>query len=197
MKSHFLYKGHDRPEWGKWFSVVYPSVYYDAVLDETDMTPWGFWTDYSSVPRVPGAYILTGNTEHPAAKHHDKDYRWMDNITRWEADKKFHRAMIANGDTHPKQSIPYRFGRSLRRGAMFTAVVAGGWFAPKATPGCLNYLQCTKAKLSRGCIYCEWYFCAWKHCKKPGYVPHIVGQAVEVLKTKGQRPEDFIVGYPL
>ncbi|WP_019024076.1 MULTISPECIES: DUF1353 domain-containing protein [unclassified Thioalkalivibrio] len=76
--------------------------------------PLGFVTDFASVPRLPLAYLLTGNTAHKAAAVHD--YLYDAGITsRKRADQVFREAMRDSG-------VPY-----WRRAMMYRAVRAGGW----------------------------------------------------------------------
>lgn len=82
--------------------------------------PAGFETDFASVPRVPFAYWLTGNTAHAPATLHDYLCR-SGKVKRKQADKLFLEAMDAVG-------IPR--GRAL---PMFIAVRAysetvASWF---------------------------------------------------------------------
>jgi hypothetical protein len=47
---------------------------YQSDLDGTIMVPAGFLTDFSSVPRLPLAYLIAGNRGHRAAVVHDHLY---------------------------------------------------------------------------------------------------------------------------
>jgi len=66
----------------------------------------GFETDFASVPRVPFAYFLTGNTAHKSAVIHDYlyalqyDRKWADNV--------FYAAMEAEGVAGWRRSLMYR-----------------------------------------------------------------------------------------
>jgi len=51
--------------------IVRPLVYQSDVLGKTIVVESGFLTDYASVPRVPLAYLLFGDTSHKAAVLHD------------------------------------------------------------------------------------------------------------------------------
>jgi hypothetical protein len=48
-----------------------PLIYGSKVAEQTITVPKGFETDFSSVPRLPLAYLLTGDTAHEAAVVHD------------------------------------------------------------------------------------------------------------------------------
>lgn len=48
-----------------------PLGYYSSLLDEVVRVPQGFETDFASVPRMPLAFLLTGDTAHAAAVVHD------------------------------------------------------------------------------------------------------------------------------
>ena len=51
--------------------VMQPFVYQSDILGKTITVEPGFLTDYASVPRVPVAYLLFGDTTHAAAVIHD------------------------------------------------------------------------------------------------------------------------------
>lgn len=54
----------------KW-SLVHPLVFNSDIIGRRIVVPQGFTTDYASVPRVPLAYWLTGDTAHASAVIHD------------------------------------------------------------------------------------------------------------------------------
>lgn len=75
---------------GLW-RLTAPLVYYTPEFDRTLVVPEGFETDFASVPRVPIAFLLCGDTAHPAAALHDWLYtaphpvrfrQWADEILR-------------------------------------------------------------------------------------------------------------------
>lgn len=78
--------------------------------------PAGFVTDMASVPRLPLAYILAGNTAHAAAVLHDFFYQTKP-ISRDDADEIFLEAMAATGVSW------------WRRWLMYAAVRSAGWVA--------------------------------------------------------------------
>ena len=51
--------------------VEQPFTYQSDILGKTITVEPGFLTDYASVPRVPVAYLLFGDTSHRAAVLHD------------------------------------------------------------------------------------------------------------------------------
>ncbi len=71
-------------------------VYKSAVTGRTYTVPRGFNTDFASVPRLPVAYVLTGNTAHQAAALHDYLYR-TGAEDRTTCDAIFREAMAATG----------------------------------------------------------------------------------------------------
>ena len=95
---------------------------FAAIVEEEDGVLWeirvpaGFVTDFASVPRVPLAYWLTGDTAHEAAVLHDYCYSTGLHPRAW-CDEMFAAAMEATG-------IP-----AWRRALMYAGVRAGGWAA--------------------------------------------------------------------
>lgn len=76
-----------------------PLVYASDILGSLTV-PAGFETDYASVPRIPFAYWLTGDTAHASAVVHDYLCReWYENarITWGLAATVFGEAMKAEG----------------------------------------------------------------------------------------------------
>lgn len=51
------------------------SLVYDSKLTGALVVPAGFETDFASVPRLPLAYLLAGDTAHKAAVVHDYLYQ--------------------------------------------------------------------------------------------------------------------------
>lgn len=94
----------------------------DLVYECGDMTvevPAGFQTDFASVPRIPIAYLMVGDSAHEAAVVHDYLYR-IDSIpvvSRVIADKTFLSAMK---DMH----VP-----AWQRTVMYWAVRLAGGFS--------------------------------------------------------------------
>lgn len=88
-------------------------VYHSDFLNKWITVPKGFVTDFASVPRIPVAFWLTGNTAHAAAVVHDWLYT-MQFTTRYEADNVFYEACAITG-------IPL-----WRRSAMYAGLRVGG-----------------------------------------------------------------------
>jgi hypothetical protein len=55
---------------GEW-KVTSPLIYISDIAYSTFVVPSGFMTDMASVPRIPGVFILVGDTGHEAAALHD------------------------------------------------------------------------------------------------------------------------------
>lgn len=96
---------------------------YDSDIAGLIVVPEGFVTDFASVPRVPVAFWLTGDTAHDAAVVHDYLYT-TGQVKRATADAVLMEAMTVTG-------IP-----AWRRYAMYYAVRAfgGSHYGPKDTP---------------------------------------------------------------
>jgi hypothetical protein len=95
-----------------------PLVYESDLVGKVEV-PAGFQTDFSSVPRVPIAYMLFGDRAHREAVIHDFLYR-IDSlpiVERSVADSVFLEAMTVRGK-----------GRFVRW-AMFSGVRCGGFCA--------------------------------------------------------------------
>ena len=98
-------------------------IYLSDVANRLIRVPAGFVTDYASVPRVPVAYLLAGDTCHPASVVHDYLYT-CHAVSRDIADAVLQEASIATG-------VP-----AWRAYVMWAAVRAAGgshWDLP-ATP---------------------------------------------------------------
>lgn len=98
---------------GAW-RILEPLVYLSALIGRVEV-PAGFETDFASVPRLPLAYLLTGNTAHAAAVVHD----WLcvnpGELATATIDRVFREACEASG-------VPW-----WRRWLMFGAVRAADW----------------------------------------------------------------------
>jgi hypothetical protein len=67
--------GLGRARW----KLTAPLVYHSDLIGEVEV-PTGFLTDFASVPRLPLAYMLTGDTAHASAVVHDHlvgRYEWV------------------------------------------------------------------------------------------------------------------------
>ena len=90
--------------------------YYSKLLGKVVTVPAKFVTDFASVPRLPLAYLLAGDTAHEAAVIHDWLYRKKPHIcTRRKADLVFMEAMKVS------KIPPWRIE------LMYVAVRACGW----------------------------------------------------------------------
>lgn len=97
--------------------LMYRSKLYGGIVN----VPEGFVTDFASVPRVPLAYLVAGNTAHKAAVVHDFLYQTQP-CRRETCDKIFLEAMAAIG-------VPL-----WRRRIMYRAVRSFGWIPWKSGP---------------------------------------------------------------
>jgi hypothetical protein len=89
------------------FELVTAFVYKDIVI------PVGFQTDLASVPRVPLAYLLCGNTASIPAIVHDYLYRKdaVPCLERKQCDQIFLEAMEETGEGWLRRKIMYRIVR--------------------------------------------------------------------------------------
>lgn len=103
---------------GMW-ELCKPLAYRSEIAASVIIVPAGFQTDFASVPRVPVAYWLTGDTAHPPAVVHDWLYSTGE-FQRQKADAILLEAMAADG-------VP-----AWRRYVMYLAVRAfgGSHFGP-------------------------------------------------------------------
>ena len=115
MRAKFLSALDVELSGSKW-KLLSPFRYYSRILDLEIEVPAGTKTDFASVPRVPIAYMATGNTSHRAAVIHDFLYNGGI-CNRRKADAVFFEAMKIEG-----QPI-------WRRWTMWSAVRLAGWSA--------------------------------------------------------------------
>lgn len=111
-----LVNDHDKDR----FVLLAPLVYLSAVIGGEVVVPAGEKTNLASVPRLPLAYLLAGDTARYPAVVHDYLYSCRD-VSRSKADAVFLEAMKVVG-------VPW-----WRRGLMWAAVRAGGWTCRKPT----------------------------------------------------------------
>ena len=98
---------------GEW-NLIEPLCYYSAIVDSTLCVPAGFITDFASVPRIPLAFLVTGDTAHEAAVVHD--WLYVSGIyDRATADAIFREAMKAMGEP------------AIKNWLMWAGVRLGGW----------------------------------------------------------------------
>ncbi len=110
---------HSHDGRGTW-QLLAPLIYLSDVADRAIRVPPGFITDFASVPRIPIAFLLTGDTAHPAAVVHDWLYTTHE-VSRATADAVLQEAAACVG-------VP-----AWRRWLMWAAVRVGGadgWAAP-------------------------------------------------------------------
>ena len=84
----------------------------------TVVVPFGFETDFASVPRLPLAYWLCGDNAHEAATVHDYLY-CIDanpNVTRKRADDTFLAIMEEMGESWWRRQIMHRMVRLFASG---------------------------------------------------------------------------------
>lgn len=97
---------------GRW-RLKSPLKYQSLIVEWIVSVPKGFETDFASVPRLPLAYLLAGDTAHEAAVVHD--FLYSSGICpRQEADAIFFEAIGVLDEP------------GWRRWAMWSAVRAGG-----------------------------------------------------------------------
>ena len=80
---------------GSW-SLLAPLVYCSDLLLRRVTVPEGFVTDFASVPRIPVAFLLTGDSSHEAAVVHDWLYSTRE-FDRATADAVFREACLIAG----------------------------------------------------------------------------------------------------
>jgi hypothetical protein len=101
---------------GEYWTILQPLVYESDVAQQVFAVPEGFVTDFASVPRLPLAFLLTGESAHEAAVIHDYIYS-RNLLPRAAADAVFREAMGATGEP------------SWRSWLMYLGVRLGGWVA--------------------------------------------------------------------
>ena len=124
MKAEFLTPLRTEKLDSKFYELLSPLRYYSKLCYENIIVPEGFVTDFASVPRVPLAYLLCGNTAHRAAVVHDYLYRqgWKRDI----ADRVLYEACRATGMSWWRSRLIY------------TAVRICGWACYTPLPGVLD-----------------------------------------------------------
>lgn len=100
----------------KTWCILQPLIYESDVAQKVFIVPEGFVTDFASVPRIPLAFLLTGDSAHEAAVVHDFAYS-RQNISRSLADAVFREAMQVTGEPGWKSWL------------MWVGVRMGGWIA--------------------------------------------------------------------
>lgn len=77
--------------------LLSPLVYHSDLLGRSVAVPFGFITDFASVPRIPVAYLLAGGCANAAAVIHDWLYTTHE-VPRATADAVFREAIEAGGE---------------------------------------------------------------------------------------------------
>jgi hypothetical protein len=97
------------------WALTRPLSYVSEVAQRTFIIPRGFVTDFASVPRVPVAFWLTGDTEHEPATVHDYLYQ-THAVMKAVADDVFYEACLVIGSPRWRAWLMYqavkRFGQS-------------------------------------------------------------------------------------
>jgi hypothetical protein len=158
---------------GKWWRLLSPLGFYSARYDVTLCAPAGFVTDFASVPRIPFAYLLTGNTGHWEAVIHDLPYRFG-NFPRLKTDMVFNEAGHVRSAMREDQAPVVRAGRWIRTTGMTAVVLALGRGSFRAKPGCLDDRQPCNQVCRIDAEKCGRYYPAWRSCVMPGYHPEIL-----------------------
>lgn len=108
---------HEHPDNEEIYILDFPLIYYSDLLQTKIVVPNGFYTDLSSVPRVPIVFMMWGNRCHSEAVIHDYLYRKdsLPCVTYSQANSVFLEAMATRG-----KSWYVRY-------PMYQGVVLGGW----------------------------------------------------------------------
>jgi hypothetical protein len=96
--------------------LLAPFAFYSDLIGETIVVPMGFVTDFASVPRIIGAWLLYGGKGKRAAVIHDWLYSTQ-KLSRAVADAVFEEALKASGYA------------AWEVGGMYAGVRVGGWVA--------------------------------------------------------------------
>lgn len=113
--SRFLAPLRAEKEGDSW-RILRPLIYESDMACKMFIVPEGFVTDFASVPRLPLAFLLTGDSAHEAAVVHDYLY-YRGVVDRRTADAVFKEAAIASGEPAWKATM------------MHWGVRLGGWIA--------------------------------------------------------------------
>jgi hypothetical protein len=101
---------------GEYWTVLQPLIYDSDVACKVFIVPEGFVTDFASVPRLPLAFLLTGDAAHSAAVIHDYAYKTAI-VDRETADAVFKEAAMVSGEPPWRATL------------MHWGVRLGGWIA--------------------------------------------------------------------
>lgn len=170
MKSQFIGELDARHIEGQWWRLKAPFAYYSAEYNITICAPVGFVLDFSSVPRLPLAYMLAGGTGNRESTIHDLLYRFF--YERIMADLIFFESGRVRSRERENQQFLYRAGRLVRTSLMTGMVLGLGWTQHDPLPGCLDYRK--KKTCGQNCLECGNYYAAWFFCKMDGYKPELL-----------------------
>lgn len=113
-----------------WWRLKSPLVYQSTLAKQIITVPAGFETDFASVPRLPLAFWLTGNTARAAAAVHDYLYS-TGQFKRAMADKVMLEAMAATAVPAWRRHSMYWMVR-LFGGAHYTPAPANRQESPQS-----------------------------------------------------------------
>ena len=103
---------------GRW-RLLSPLIFQSELVGIIAV-PAGFVTDFASVPRLPLAYLIAGDTAHAAAVVHDYLYE-TGTGTKADADRVFLEAMEAIGEDRWRRTLMYWAVRIFGRGNFASA----------------------------------------------------------------------------
>jgi hypothetical protein len=106
FESDLVVEYLDDDRWRLIAPLVYRHDTIPATMHHQVVVPEGFETDFASVPRLPLAYLLAGNTGHRAAVIHDYLYATQP-VSRSMADGIFRRALSDDGEPWWRAQIMY------------------------------------------------------------------------------------------
>ena len=86
--------------------LLRPFIFKSEVLKQTIFVPAGYVTDFASVPRLPLAFLLTGDHAHAAAVVHDYLVEYKV-VPRKLADRVFLEAMEIEGIPKWRRALMY------------------------------------------------------------------------------------------
>lgn len=91
---------------GFW-KITAPFIYQSDILGKTITVETGFITDYASVPRIPIAYWLCGDTSHLPAVLHDWLFHHHEVCSEQMANQVLLEAMEVNGEPQWRAEMIY------------------------------------------------------------------------------------------
>ena len=106
MSAEFLSPLEVSREKGLGWRLLRPFIYKSEVLKQTIFVPAGYVTDFASVPRLPLAFLLTGDHAHASAVIHDYLVEYQA-VPRPVADRVFLEAMEVEGVSWWRRKLMY------------------------------------------------------------------------------------------